>query len=136
MLVRIRNSVCEDDRGKVNLSQTGNGGQGKLLVLTMEDGGGVWSVRSAVTFRGHMEGSLGVFWEAGEEQLEEGIYILSSCGAAVDLGTVIGVGVSDVDRLIEEEDVAVRVPGVLVVRYVRLVGDLTRAQLEEQPRGR
>jgi hypothetical protein len=54
-----------------------------------------------------MEGSLGVFWETREEQLEEGIHILSSCGATVDLGTIIGVGVPDVDGLVEEEDVAV-----------------------------
>lgn len=73
----------------------------------MEDGGGVGGVRSAVTFRSHMEGSLGVLWEAREEQLEEGIHILSGHGTTVDLGTVIGVGVSNVDGLVEEEDVAV-----------------------------
>jgi hypothetical protein len=47
-----------------------------------------------------MEGSLGVFWETREEQLEESVYILSSRGATVDLSTIIRVGVSDVDGLI------------------------------------
>lgn len=78
-----------------------------MFVLSVEDGGGVRSVRSAVAFRGHMEGSLGVFWETREEQLEKSIHILSSCGATIDLGTIIRVGVSHVDGLVEEEDVAV-----------------------------
>ena len=100
----------------------------------MEDGGGVGSVHSTVTFRGHVEGRLGVLWEASEEQLEEGIYVLSSCGASVDRGTVIRVGISDVDGLVEEKDIAVRVPRVFIVRHARFIGDLTRAQLEEQSR--
>ena len=85
LLVRIRNPVCEDDRGKVDLFQTGDGGKGKLLVLPVEGGGGVGSVRSPVAFRSHMERSLGVFWETRKEQLEEGIDILPGCGTTVDL---------------------------------------------------
>ena len=130
LFVRIRDSVREDDRCKVDLCQTGNGGQGELLILPVEDGGSIRGVGSAVAFRSHMEGSFGVFREPGEEQLEEGIYILSSCGATIDLGTVIGVGVSDIDGLVEEEDIAVCVPRMLVVLHGRLTGDLTRAQLE------
>jgi len=130
LFVRIGDSVREDDRGEVDLAQTGNGSQGKFLVLPVEDCGGVGSVCSAITFRSHMEGCLGVFWEAREEQLEEGIHILSGCGATVDLGTIVGVGVSDVYRLVEEEDVAVCIPRVLVVRYVGFIGNLTRSQLK------
>ena len=78
-----------------------------------------------------MEGCLGVCREASEEQLEEGVHVLSSCGASVDGGTVIRVGVSDIDGLVEEKDIAVRVPRVLVVRHARFIGNLTRAQLEE-----
>jgi hypothetical protein len=131
LLVRIRDSVCEDDRGKVYLCQTRNRGQGKFLVLPVEDGGSIRSVRPAVTFRSHVEGSLGVIWETREEQLEKGIDILSGCGATVDLGTVVGVGISNVDGLVEEEDIAVFIPRVLVVRHTRLIGDPTRAQLKE-----
>ena len=78
-----------------------------------------------------MEGSLGVFWETREEQLEEGIHILSGYSATVDLGTVIRVRVPDVDRLIEEEDIAMCIPGVLVVGHARLTGNLTRTELVE-----
>ena len=131
LFVRVRDSVGENDRSKIDLDQTGNGGQGKFLVLPVEDGGGVRSVCSAVTFRSHMEGCLGVFRETGEEQLEESVYILPSGGAAVDLGAIIRVGISDVDRLVEEEDIAMRVPRVLVVRYGSLIGNLARTELEE-----
>ena len=97
----------------------------------MEDGGGIGGVRSAVTLCGHMEGSLGVSWETREEQLEESVYVLSSCGATVDLGAVIGVGISDIDRLVEKENVVVCVPRVIVVLHGRLTDDLTGAQLEQ-----
>ena len=103
LFVGIRESVREDDRGKVDLDQAG----GRLFVLSVEDGGGIRSVSSAITFRRHMEGRLGVLRETSEKQLEEGIYVLSSCGTAIDFGTVIGVGVPNVDRLVEEEDIAV-----------------------------
>jgi len=106
LFVRIRDAVSEDDRSEVNLDQTGNGGQGEFLVLLVEDGGSVRSVRPSITFRGHMEGGLGVLWETGEEQLKESVYVFPGCGAAVDLGAIIGVRVSDIDRLVEEEDVA------------------------------
>lgn len=102
----------------------------------MEDGGRVWSVRSAIAFRSHVEGSLGIPWEAREEQLEEGIHILSGHGTTVDLGTVIGVGVSNVDGLVEEKDIVVCIPGVLVVCHARLTGNLTRTELVKQSRGR
>ena len=75
------------------------------------EGGGVGSVHSTITLRGHVEGRF-------------------------DRGTVIRVGVSDVEGLVEEKDIAVRVPRVLVVCHARLVGDLARAQLEEQSRCR
>ena len=107
LLVRICDPVCEDDRGEVDLYQAGNGGQGKFFILSVEDSGSVWSVRSAVTFRSHVEGSFGVFWETVEEQLEEGIHILPGCGTTVNLGTIVGIGVSDIDGLVEEENVAV-----------------------------
>ena len=93
-------------------------------------GGSIGVIRPAVTFCGHVKGRLGVFWEASEEQLEEGIHVLSSRGASVNRGTVIRVGVSDVDGLVEERDIAVRVPRVFVVRHARFIGDLTRAQLK------
>ena len=93
-------------------------------------GGSIESIRSAVTFCSHVERRLGVFWAASEEQLEEGIHVLSSCGASVD-GGIVRAGVSDVDGLVEEKDIAVRVPRVLVVCHARFIGDLTRAQLEE-----
>ena len=131
LFVRIRDAVSEDDRSEVDLDQTGNGRQGEFLVLLVEDGGGVRSVRSSITFRSHMEGGLGVFWETREEQLEESVYVFPGRGAAVDLGAIIGVRVSDVDRLVEEEDVALRIPRVLVVCHGRLVGNLARTQFEE-----
>ena len=131
MFVSIGQSVCEDDRGKIDLSQTRDRGQGKLLVLPVKNCSSVRSIRSTITFRSHMEGSLGVSWETREEQLEEGIHILSGCGATVDLGTVIRVRVPDVDRLVEKEDIAVCIPGVLVVCHARLTGNLTRTELVE-----
>jgi hypothetical protein len=78
-----------------------------------------------------MEGGLGVLRETREEQLEECIHILSGYGTTVDLGTVVRVGIPDVDGLVEEEDIAVCIPGVLVVRHARLTGNLTRTELEE-----
>ena len=95
------------------------------------EAGSIGSIRLAVTFCSHVERRLGLFWEASEEQLEEGIHVLSSCTASVNSGTVIRVGVLDVDGLVEDKDIAVRVPRVLVVRHARFIRDLTRAQLKE-----
>jgi len=83
-----------------------------------------------------MEGSLGVFWETREEQLEEGIDILSGCGTTVYLGAIIRVGVPDVDGLIEEEDITAPIPRVLVVCDAGLIRNPTRTELEEQSCGR
>lgn len=81
-----------------------------------------------------MEGGLRVLRETAEEQLEERIHVLSGCVASVDRRTIIRVGVSDVHRLIEEEDVAVGIPGMFIVHYSGFVGNLAGTQLKEQSR--
>jgi hypothetical protein len=136
LFVRIRETVRENDRGEVDLNQARNGGQAEFFILSVENGGRVGSVCSTVTFCSHMEGCLGVLREAGKEQLEECIHILSGRGAAVNRRAVIRVGVSDVDGLVEEENIAVRIPGVFIVGHVRFISDLARAQLKEQSGGR
>jgi hypothetical protein len=49
-----------------------------------------------------VNGLLGVFREARQEELEEGVDILARDRASVNSGTVVGIRKADVDGLVEE----------------------------------
>ena len=90
-------------------------------------------IRSAVTLGRKVEGKVGVLRVTRKEELEEGIHVLASDGTCVNLGSVRAVRVADVDGLVEEDDVGVRVPAELVEgRVLALVGDPAWPELEHQ----
>jgi hypothetical protein len=80
-------------------------------LLVREDlGGEDWDVVARVRLARDVERLLRVLWELLEEEREEGIDILSSGDGVADAGA--GVGVADIDGLIEEDDGSVGVPAV------------------------
>lgn len=99
----------------------------------MDDGRDVRRVRPAVALRGDVEWRVGILGEAAKEELEEGVHVFAGDRTRVHGGTRVGVGEADVDGLVEEDDVRVLVPGVLVVGYVRpIIRDGARSELKEQ----
>jgi len=112
-------------------------GSFQSLVPVIDNLGKVRRVRASVALRSDMERLLRVLWVAREEQLEERVHVLARDRARVDSGPVIGVGESDVDGLVEEDDVRVGVPAEWVVRDIGTVlADGARSELEEEAGGR
>ncbi len=137
--VWIRETIGEDNGGQVDLLDLGLGcgSQGKVLVGLVHDVGNVRRVRSSITLRGNMERKFGVFWEAVQEELEESVDVFSSHGAGVNVGVAVRIRVTNVDRLVEEDDVGMGVPTVFVVRRVATVlANSTRSKLKEKSRCR
>ena len=78
-----------------------------------------------------MEVLVSIFWEGLEEQSQESVDILSSCGSR--RGGAGGVGVSDVNWLIQENDGGVGIPSVLVVDWCLILANEGWAEFHEQP---
>lgn len=97
----------------------------------MNDRRKVRSIRSAVALCSNVERCLGVFGITCEEQLEERVDVFARDRARVDCRSVARVRVSDVDGLVKEDDIGMRVPAVVVVgEAIAPVGDAARAQFE------
>ena len=80
-----------------------------------------------------MEGRLGVLWITRKEELEERVYVLTGSWAVVDGRTIAGVRITNVYRLVKENDVGVRVPTEFVVfKTTSLIGDGTRTKFKEE----
>ena len=113
------------------------GSSGKCLVLLVDDGRDVWRVRPTVALRGDVERCVCVVREAAEEELKEGVHVFTGDGARVNGRALVSIGETDVNWLVEEDDIGVLVPGVLVVGHIlALVGNRARPKLEEQAGGR
>jgi hypothetical protein len=81
-------------------------------------------------FTSNVEVLISVLWERLEEQSQESVDILSSSGGR--RGGARGVGVSDVDWLIQENDRGVGVPSILVVDWRLILANEGRAEFHEQ----
>jgi hypothetical protein len=79
-----------------------------------------------------MEILLGIFWELLEEQREQGVNVLACCDSVRN--TSATVGVSDVDRLVEEDHAGIVVPRVWIENEFDVLIDPSRAQLKEEAR--
>jgi len=77
-----------------------------------------------------VEGLLGVLRKLVEEKGHQGVNILAGSDSVADLAT--GVRVTNVDRLVQENDGSVGVPGVRVVVEANLLIDRRRAELHEE----
>lgn len=103
----------------------------------MDDGRDIRRIRATVTLGSEMERLIGILGVASEEKFEEGVNVLPGNRTCVDGGAVRGVGVTDVDGLVQEDDVSILVPTVRVMSRVEtVVGDTAWAKLEEESSGR
>ena len=62
----------------------------------------MWRICPAVALRGDVKWCGSIFGESGEEKLEKRMSVFASDCTAIDLGAIIGVRETDVDRLIQE----------------------------------
>jgi hypothetical protein len=97
----------------------------------VEDGCSVWGIRPSVTFCGHVEFSPCIFWEPGKEELEERVDVFAGDVTSTNPRPIVRVRPPDVHWLVEEQDVTVRIPGMLVPGYGPVLGgDPTRPKFE------
>lgn len=90
-----------------------------------------------IALHGDVEGRARVPGVALQEELDERVDVLGRDGTRVHCRVVFRVRVADVDGLVEEIHVGVRVPAVLIEgRVLTFVSDAARAELEEQASGR
>ena len=78
----------------------GRTGQGKLLVLLVNDRGNVRGIGPTVALRGEMEREVRVFGVTRKEQFKESVDILTCDRACVDSGPVRRVRIPNVDGLV------------------------------------
>ena len=136
MNVWISQAIREDDGSQIDTLDPGTRCQREILVSLVHNVGDVGRVSASVTLCSDMERLGRVFGETVEEQLEEGINVLASDGAGVDLGIAIGVRETNVDWLVKEENVGVGVPAVLVEGCVgSVVGYTAWSKFEQKSSG-
>lgn len=80
------------------------------LLVGQDLGGENWDVVASIRLSSNMEVLLRVLWKLLEEERQESVDVLAGCNGVGDGGA--GVGVSDVDGLIEEDNGGVGVPRV------------------------
>jgi hypothetical protein len=84
-------------------------------------GGEDRDVVASVRFSSNVEVLLGVLWELLEEQGEQCIHILAGGNGVADRATTVRV--TNVDRLVKENDRGICVPGVWVVVKLEVLVD-------------
>ena len=91
---------------------------------------------TTVALCGEMERLRRVFRESVQEKFQEGIDVFPSELAGIDLAAILGIGETDVDGLVKEDDIGVRIPAVGIEGHiVTAIGNSARTKLEEQPSG-
>ena len=131
--VRVRDAVREDHARESDAAQERYAVLPQLQVLGEEDGGDVRCVRAPVALRGDVERRGGVRGKGVQEELQEGIDVVRCCGRCAHFRTVVGVGIANVDGLVEEDHVRMTVPAELVPCSVQaIVGDIAWPKFEEQ----
>lgn len=103
----------------------------QLLIFLVDDVGEVRGVRSAVALGSNVEWLFGILREPVEEEFQECVDIFTCNRAGIDRSTVISVRVTNIDRLIEEDDVGMAIPAVGVACGVlSVVGDVAWPEFE------
>jgi hypothetical protein len=103
----------------------------------MDDGSNVRSISSTITFCSNVKRRVGILWMANEEKLQKSPDVLCRNWCVVDSRIIFRVRISNSYRLIEENDIGIRSPRVLVEGcIIAFITDRTRAEFEKQPSGR
>jgi hypothetical protein len=130
--VRIRGSICKDNRCKVDMLNSRCGCYCELLVCLVYDLGDIRSICPTITFRSQVERLGRVLRKAIIEEFEESMDIFTGGRATTDSCTIISIGITNVHRLIKEEDVGVCVPTEGIVScVVPFIGDMTRSKFKQ-----
>ena len=116
----IGNTVADQDGLEVDVT----------LLVRQNLGGKNRNVMSSVRLSRDMEVLLRILRELLEEEGEQSINVLASSDRVTDGGATVGV--SDIDRLVEENNRGVRVPGLFVVDRLDVLSNRARSQLQEQ----
>lgn len=87
-------------------------------------------IMTSIGFTGNVEVLLGILGELFEEEGKQGIDVLASSDRVTD--SRVAVGVTDIDRLVEEDHGRVGVPSVVIVDRLDLLVDAARAELHEK----
>lgn len=85
---------------------------------------------ASVRLSRNVEVLLRILRELLEEEGEQGIDILASSYRVTDGRTAVRV--SDVDRLVKEDDGGIGIPGIVIVNRLDVLTDAARTQLQEQ----
>ena len=93
-----------------------------------------WNVMSSVRFACNVEILMGILWKLLEEQGQESIDVLACSDCVADRASAVRE--PSVDRLIEEDDGRIRIPGVRVVHELDLLVHGSWTKLEEKTRER
>lgn len=133
LYVRIRLSIANYHRLKVDLHCILVRYHRKLLVFLMNYAREVRDISAPIRLSSEMERRVGVFRVALKEQLKEGIHVFTSEGARAHLRAIVGVGISHIDGLVEENNIRLGCPTVRVIRDIlALVLDAAGTELEEE----
>jgi len=90
-------------------------------------------VSTTITLCSEVEGLLRVFGEPVQEKLQKCIDILSSEVAGIYVVAILGIREANVDRLIKEDDIRMRIPAIGIERrIVTAIGDTARTELEQK----
>ena len=98
----IGETVADEDRLKIDVT----------LLVGKNLRGENWDIVTSIRLSSNVEVLLSVLGELLEEERQERVDVLTGCDGVGDGGA--GVGVADVDWLVEEDDGGVGVPGVWV----------------------
>jgi hypothetical protein len=88
---------------------------------------------SPITLRRDVERLRGVFRESTKEQFKECVNIFAGSRASVYSCSIVRIGVTNVDRLVEENYIGVGIPaGGIVSRVFALVSDPTGSKFKQK----
>ena len=131
--IRIRDTISNHYRRKIDPQHALNWSKFELLVLLVDDRSKVRYICSTIALCRKMEGCLRIFGVTVQEEFQERVDIVSCNGTGANRGTVVRVRKSNVDGLVQEDDVGVRVPRVRVVfQSLSFFINSARTQLEEE----
>jgi hypothetical protein len=105
----------------------------QLLVFLIDYVCEIRSISSSITLRRNVERLRGVFRKFIEEQFKEGVNILAGNRASVHSRSIVGIGVTNVDRLVEENHVGMGIPAERIVSCVlAFISDTTGSKFEQK----
>lgn len=126
-------AISNHHRRKIDFDNVGVGLHSKVFVLLVDDARKIRHVSATIALRSKMEGVLPVLRVSLQEELKESVDVFASSRARVDRRTIVRVRVTNIDGLVQENDVGIGVPTVRVVGDVMtFIRDPARTKLEEQ----